>query len=444
MMSTPNTPGKIDREVELVNDDIDCAAFLAEIGMSQYAETFLVNMSIDSKILKRSRLSQVRQKDLSKMGITNFVHQKVLMEHIQHVLKFSFHSPVRKKELKTKVLSYTDKTGLAMAPPKFDIDNAEVAKFDSKPVSATQQQPKKPISTRRRRSFDTNVWQSISNLRTKAAAQQQAADNLREGIIANTAPKANTAREKTRRRSFDADRYRGGDDDGNATASSLHDKAVQYGNMAQEYDIMLNDLKTLQNEHVQRFKNAVNCEVATIMFINSRTRELLMFADNNTWYRFPMGSGLAGYCAETGHTLNISNAYLDHRFNRNMDIRTGFKTRNILCQPLRNMRGGGQIVGVIEAVNKRNDEEFDQQDEEQLASCVEQIANDLSQRFRELLLSAEKFTGNAVFIGEKNGSALQPRPTYSAATNSSAKRTDSGKQERVDSATARAEEKGAK
>jgi hypothetical protein len=39
-------------------------------------------------------------------------------------------------------------------------------------------------------------------------------------------------------------------------------------------------------------------------------------------------------------------------FIRNMDIKTGFRTRSILCQPIRGMRGGGAIIGVIQMLNK--------------------------------------------------------------------------------------------
>lgn len=84
----------------ITTDDIDTFQWLSEVSLSQYTETFLVNLSKDGKNLARKRLCQVRQQDLSKMGIINYVHQKLLMEHITHVLKHPFNSPVRRKELK--------------------------------------------------------------------------------------------------------------------------------------------------------------------------------------------------------------------------------------------------------------------------------------------------------------------------------------------------------
>ena len=50
--------------------------------------------------------------------------------------------------------------------------------------------------------------------------------------------------------------------------------------------------------------------------------------------RFSRSKGIAGHVATTGETLNIPDAYLDPRFNRDVDIQTGYKTRTILCMPI--------------------------------------------------------------------------------------------------------------
>ena len=52
-----------------------------------------------------------------------------------------------------------------------------------------------------------------------------------------------------------------------------------------------------------------------MFFSNDLTKELLL-CHAGIWYKLPMSSGLAGYCAETGDCLNIQDAYADHRFNR--------------------------------------------------------------------------------------------------------------------------------
>jgi putative methionine-R-sulfoxide reductase with GAF domain len=36
-------------------------------------------------------------------------------------------------------------------------------------------------------------------------------------------------------------------------------------------------------------------------------------------FRFPVGTGIAGFVAETGETLNVHDAYKDPRFNATID-----------------------------------------------------------------------------------------------------------------------------
>ena len=67
--------------------------------------------------------------------------------------------------------------------------------------------------------------------------------------------------------------------------------------------------------------------------------------------RLPTGSGIAGYVAATGDTLNIPDAYFDARFNPEIDKVTGYRTRSILCMPMKNR--AGRIVGVFQILNKR-------------------------------------------------------------------------------------------
>merc|ERR1719223_2300953 len=75
---TPLRSSSDNKMVELsYTNDIECVAWLSEIDLTQYSETFLVNLSADGRILSRSRLGQITQKDLSSMNITNLQHQKL-------------------------------------------------------------------------------------------------------------------------------------------------------------------------------------------------------------------------------------------------------------------------------------------------------------------------------------------------------------------------------
>jgi GAF domain-containing protein len=75
--------------------------------------------------------------------------------------------------------------------------------------------------------------------------------------------------------------------------------------------------------------------------------------DQNEQIKIPYGTGIAGYVASTGQTLNIQDAYLDPRFNSTIDKLTGYKTKSILCLPILNENG--ECIAVAEAINKSND-----------------------------------------------------------------------------------------
>ncbi len=77
--------------------------------------------------------------------------------------------------------------------------------------------------------------------------------------------------------------------------------------------------------------------------------------------RLPIGKGLSGYVAKTGETIDIPDAYNDPRFNPEVDKKSGYRTNNMLCMPMRNR--DGKIIGVFQMLNKEGGP-FVHQDEE--------------------------------------------------------------------------------
>ena len=66
--------------------------------------------------------------------------------------------------------------------------------------------------------------------------------------------------------------------------------------------------------------------------------------------RFPADKGLAGYVVQTGEPLNIPDAYNDPRFNPEVDKKTGYVTKTILCLPIKN--NNQEIIGAFQVLNK--------------------------------------------------------------------------------------------
>lgn len=71
----------------------------------------------------------------------------------------------------------------------------------------------------------------------------------------------------------------------------------------------------------------------------------------------PFGVGIAGTVAETKETINITDAYSDERFNKEIDKKTGYKTNVMLSMPICNYEG--DVIGVAQIINKTNGKHFE-------------------------------------------------------------------------------------
>jgi len=83
-------------------------------------------------------------------------------------------------------------------------------------------------------------------------------------------------------------------------------------------------------------------------------------------------SGIAGAVFSTGEPEIIEDAYEDDRFNHTVDKTTGFTTRNILCVPIRTVKG--EIIGVAQMLNKLKDARFTKEDQSVLQAITTQAA----------------------------------------------------------------------
>lgn len=134
------------------------------------------------------------------------------------------------------------------------------------------------------------------------------------------------------------------------------------------------DLDALLRTISQTTSHLLQGERSTVFVVDSVKNELwsrVAEGLGNKEIRIPLSAGIAGLVATTGNPVRISDAYRDPRFNPEVDKKTGYLTRSILCVPMRNRRG--QVIGVFQVLNKR-DGEFTALDEQLLASLSSQAA----------------------------------------------------------------------
>lgn len=118
-------------------------------------------------------------------------------------------------------------------------------------------------------------------------------------------------------------------------------------------------------------KTALNADRCTVYLYDKEKNELYSKVatgiEDFKELRIPADKGLAGHVAQTGETINIKDAYKDSRFNPDVDKKTGYKTKTILCMPIKNFNQ--EIIGVFQVLNKF-DETFTIDDEDLLIAIA--------------------------------------------------------------------------
>lgn len=107
--------------------------------------------------------------------------------------------------------------------------------------------------------------------------------------------------------------------------------------------------------------------------------------------------------AKTGTTINIPEAYADERFNQEVDRKSGYRTKTILCLPIKAKQ---KTVGVIQLINK-NEGVFDQDDEEMMTTFLDLVGPILMES--NLVANTQKGEGNEL-TGTSSGRQTAKKP----------------------------------
>lgn len=93
----------------------------------------------------------------------------------------------------------------------------------------------------------------------------------------------------------------------------------------------------------------------------------------------PIGKGISGRVAETGEVINVVDAWELPYFDRSFDLINNFRTRSVLSVPVKSPTG--QMIGVLQVINKKEATGFDIKDEVFMKSLASQVGIALENSF---------------------------------------------------------------
>ena len=111
------------------------------------------------------------------------------------------------------------------------------------------------------------------------------------------------------------------------------------------------ELVPLMNLLAREVKDLLRADLVSVFLFDRQKCELCsLISLDNQKICFDARLGVAGAAAMKGKTINVADAYEHQLFYKEVDSRTGYRTKTILAVPIKNIRE--EVIGVCEAINK--------------------------------------------------------------------------------------------
>jgi putative ABC transport system ATP-binding protein len=87
--------------------------------------------------------------------------------------------------------------------------------------------------------------------------------------------------------------------------------------------------------------------------------------------KIPLDQGIVGAAIASQEVISVADVYADSRFDPSVDRESGYRTRNLLCLPVRNR--AGEVFAAAQILNKNGDEPFNARDEEKFSELMDSM-----------------------------------------------------------------------
>ncbi|GAB4482431.1 MAG: hypothetical protein OHK006_00810 [Thermodesulfovibrionales bacterium] len=148
---------------------------------------------------------------------------------------------------------------------------------------------------------------------------------------------------------------------------------------------------------MKKVKDLIRAESWSVLLLNEETNELVFekaagrkgHGRKIKKYRLKMGEGIAGWVAQEKVPVVVPDVSKDPRFSGRIDKEINFTTKSLMCVPITSK---GNILGVLEIVNKVTGEPFTREDLDLMLKIVDHAAiaierSTLYQKMEELSIT---------------------------------------------------------
>jgi len=135
--------------------------------------------------------------------------------------------------------------------------------------------------------------------------------------------------------------------------------------------------RSVRRRAMQAATELMKAEVGSLLLIDEETNRLyfeVALGDKEETvktFHLEMGEGIAGWVAQHGDPLIVHDAQNDPRFFSEVDKKSEFTTRNVICVPV---KVKDKTIGVLEAINKLGGGSFSEDDLTIFQSLADQVA----------------------------------------------------------------------
>lgn len=128
---------------------------------------------------------------------------------------------------------------------------------------------------------------------------------------------------------------------------------------------------------IEAVTDLLDAEVGSLLLVDERSKDLFFEVALGAkeaqvkQMRLRMGEGIAGWVAANDQPALVNDVQNDPRYFRRAQTITDFITRNMVCVPIRSR---GRVIGVLQAINKKNGALFTEEDLENCWTLSHQVA----------------------------------------------------------------------